>query len=101
MDGFKCLSVKEWFGDKNNIGTIIAICEVREKAVKVYHQIGRMTKTAWIPKSCLEFGIAYNQYIATNCEDCNTIEEAIQKNITNASYDDIRESQKDVYSLYL
>lgn len=44
MDGFKCLSVKEWFGDKNNIGTIIAICEVREKAVKVYHQVGRMAK---------------------------------------------------------
>lgn len=102
MEGFKTLSVKTWFGDINNICVIVAVVEIREKAIKVYHEIGSgIIKTAWIPKSVLEFGKGYNEALQINCDDCATIEEAIQKNYTTDDYATIVAYNKDLHSMYI
>ena len=102
MTEFKALSVKTWFGDINNIGIIVAVVEIREKAIKVYHEIGSgIIKTAWIPKSVLVFDKAYNEAFQINCDECDTIEEAIQKNYTTDDYATIAAYHRDLHSMYI
>lgn len=99
---FKALSVKTWFGDMNNIGPIVAVIEIREKAIKAYHEIGSgIIKSVWIPKSVLEFDTAYNEALQINCDECNTIEEAIEKNFTTDDYATLQRYYKDLHSMYI
>lgn len=101
MKTFKALSVKDNFALFNGIGVLVGVIEVREKAVKIYHNIGSgWIKTAWIPKSCLEFDTAYNEHLQINCDDCETIDQAIEKNFTTDDWKTMSNYHRALASMY-